>query len=131
MADGAYETDISVVSNGGIETVHVTLTVGAVAGCDITGTWTSTDKSYISMTLIQDGNAITGTWTNNTTGCTYSGTGTYNDDTKDISVIFAADADMDQTLCCKQFQYTGNLDDCDSMSLNWTNNCDFNGTREY
>jgi hypothetical protein len=81
------------------------------------------------MTLNQNGSSITGSWTNNNNGCTYSGTGTYNSTTKNFNITFTTN--MDPKVCCSSFNYTGTVTNCDSMSLNWNNNCNFDGSRQF
>jgi hypothetical protein len=100
------------------------------AAC-LTGTWISTDLSYISMTLNQAGSDVTGTWVNSNRGCEYSGSGSYNSSTTLITITFTKTVAMDPFLCCQGFTYNGNVSDCNSMSLNWNNNCTFSGARQY
>jgi len=97
-------------------------------GCPLTGTWYSQDKPYISLSLDQSVNAVTGTWKNNTTGCTYSGTGTISANALNISFSTS----MNPMQCCSSFTYSGTVgSDCNSMAIGWTNNCSFSGSRNY
>lgn len=102
-----------------------TISIGAC----ITGTWVSTDKPSVSMDLTQVNGTITGTW-RNTSGCgNFTGTGSYNLNTKEISITFNINTAM--TNCCSQFTYTGTVNNCNSMSLSWTNVCGGSGNRYF
>lgn len=102
--------------------------------CDISGEWGSVDNENISATLLQStgSNAISGTWVNSKSGCSYEGVGTFDRNSKDFSITFTTTTGMDPNLCCRSFSYVGSLlDDCTSMSFNWTNDCNFVSERVY
>lgn len=101
--------------------------VGAVVGslipepCRITGEWLCKQDEGVSMILTQEGNNITGTWTDllvycsppdNYVSCIANGTGAYNSLTLDIDLIF----NTDMYCCCPQFIYEGALLSCDCMA---------------
>jgi len=100
--------------------------VGAVIGkvtpdpCRITGEWLCKQDEGVSMTLTQEGNNITGSWTdllvycppNDYVSCTATGTGTYDSTYREIDLIF----NTDMYCCCPQLIYEGVLISCDCMS---------------
>jgi hypothetical protein len=126
-------------------------------GC-LTGTWTSSDLTFISMDLTQTGMMlftgsavsdlvgtpvtleitltpveptalVAGNWQNNNTGCSYNGNGSYDFATDQIDLTFTTGMNPDD--CCPSFSYSGVVNNCNSMSLDWNNKCDFSGNRNY
>lgn len=123
-----YCFSVSAYDTSDNESAKSSQTCATTAAC-VTGTWVSTDLSYISMTLNQAGSDVTGTWVNSNTGCSYTGLGTYNSSTTSLNITFTTG--MNPLLCCQQFIYNGNVNNCNSMFLNWANNCTYSGARLY
>ena len=88
----------------------------------LTGTWTSSGKPHISFDLTQNGNTLTGSWTNVNSGCIYDGTGTFDSSTDAVSITFSTRF-WSPTTCCAQFSYTGIVNSFDELLLNWNNSC--------
>ncbi len=85
----------------------------AINSC-VTGLWR--DGFFFVWSLVQTGNTIAGTLQTGSCG-EYSVTGTVNGD----QVVLQA------TGSCCNFQYSGTVADCSSISGNWTSECGANG----
>lgn len=105
---------------------------------NLTGKWKSTyNGGTITMDLTQEDKFITGTnaykiegtWSNSATGCSYVVDSGNTDINNNISISFAANNPGNS--CCSKFTYSGIANTCDSVSLNWKNDCSFDGNRDY
>ena len=96
---------------------------------NVSGPWKSTDSPSVSMDLTQFRQSpnITGLWINSESSCgTFSGIGYYDTITTEVTITF--NIDVPNNDCCEEFTCTGNVDNCNNMSLTWTNACGRSGT---
>ncbi len=126
--DTQYCFTVSAYDTSGNESGKSSQACATTTTC-LTGTWTSIDLPYISMTLNQVASTVTGNWVNSNTGCAYTGSGSYNSSTTFLTITFTTG--MNPVQCCQSFTYNGTVSNCNSMSLGWTNNCSFSGGRQY